>query len=59
MAKLVTEELILLQKKKESLETKDYRDKFTTEELEIFKKDIELTMGLLLKRQINLNIQNK
>ena len=53
MRNLVTKELMHLQKKLELLETKEYKELYTEEQLDIFTQDIKLTMGLLLKREIN------
>lgn len=55
MSKLVTKELMELQRKLESLETIDYKEKFTQEELELFKLDIKLTMNLLLRLEAENN----
>lgn len=52
MKKLVTNDLLFLQKKLESLDTKEYREEFTQENLEIFRQDILNTMGLVLRKTL-------
>lgn len=49
MKKLVTKDLLFLQKKLELLDTEEYKNQFIPEHLDVFKQDIINTMGLLVK----------
>lgn len=53
MKKLVTNDLLFLQKKLELLETEEYKNKFTKGHLEIFRQDIINTMGVTLREILN------
>lgn len=52
MKKLVTKDLLFLQKKLELLDTEEYKKNFSIGYLEIFKQDILNTMSLLLKIEL-------
>lgn len=49
MKKIVTNELLFLQRKLEDLDTKEYKAKYGEGPLNIFRQDIINTMGLLVK----------
>lgn len=49
MKKLVTKDLLFLQKKLELLDTEEYKEKFSEGQLEIFRQDIINTMGVTLR----------